>query len=204
MLMFCYPVVMRKRDKVAARSESNVDEPKGAAVVSIKTSYVRNLKQLLRPSKIPLPGIIVVVLVVVIGLVFYNWYQSRGDNTCTSGKNAVVLKEAVAAFDTNDTVPEQQVVSKVQGFRNYQKDPSCMYIVTVSAVLNEQLPQAQSSLNQFNKAYSNKGVSPILLQYESVDNLRMSVTTLQKIIRNANGHRILMKPVTVQQLNQIK
>jgi len=194
-LMLCYDLVMGNSDKVVPDSEHESLEATRSEAVSAGFSHPHEFSRLLKKVKLTSARVIIVVIIAFLvggSLVYlYKQHVRNAESVCSKGKNAVVLTQAVAAFETHDIPLQQQLVAKIKTFPNYQKDPNCLYIAINYYDNSYNLNKAQQDLAQFNKIYTgNPPLNSILTNFETVQMMRHGVVELQTTLKQDQHNMI--------------
>jgi hypothetical protein len=116
--------------------------------------------------------ILIVVAMVITPLLFaglgYIVAKSRSTNSfsglaCGSGKGYQALAKGIAAFEAHNTTTLTEASDSIKALPNYQKDPNCMYIVTLGYIQANNSDEAKKALATFKGVYdAKKGLAVIL------------------------------------------
>lgn len=131
----------------------------------------------------------VILIALLVSLILLNNHHLKTTTSNSCASNSAVINESATDLESHNTIGLNNIALGIKKLANFKSDPSCMYILTASAVVNTDYPQASDYLKQFNDDYTKDPViNGTLLKYQSVSELRHSVTLLyQAIARSLSG-----------------
>jgi hypothetical protein len=120
----------------------------------------------------------VIVLMVILLIILNHKNANAISSACTSSEAGAILQTAATDFSPSKTTQLSDVVNSIEQLPNYQKDPNCLYVITMYNVYADNESGAQTYLSEFNKIYKNEPLSTYLTHFASVATLREYVATL--------------------------
>jgi len=146
------------------------------ASFSSQTKTDKIIRKYLKKATIFVVVIVAVLIAAVIGIEYKNNHEIR-TNVCST---SLVTQSYVNIYN-RASGPLASNAKTIQSLASYQRDPNCMYIMTVYYVQTNNIAKANSSLKLFNTDYSGSGnkLNSLLEQYASPTTLKALVASLQ-------------------------
>ncbi len=146
-------------------------------------------------------------VVILVGLIII--YAVRTKNSTSSGlcdgkETSKIYNEVADALYMPTKTKLRLVVERIQADNNYQKDPSCMYIVTRYYTDTSDVARARESLNNLKKVYrSDNNYVPQIKKYPPTS-IKLFETEIGLIEERAkNSGQSKPTPEMVEKLKQM-
>ena len=162
------------------RAMTQKEEP--VVVVSKKNFFHKNLRWLI-------PLIVVVIAVGIIAIVININSNKNNQNVCSNS----IINQAYSNFSPNNINSLSTTVSTITKLKNYQKDPNCMYILTIYYINIANPTKAQNSLNTVIKDKTIK-LDQLLLKHSSLSKLNQTISYLKKDLQTINQNSANLSP----------
>lgn len=129
-------------------------------------------------------GLVSIVIVGGIGTGLFLWHNSNKvpiTEACAAPSRKSILQEAAPLINNNQLTKLQPIVTKIQGFSNYQADPNCLYTLVSYYIMAGNLQKSSSYLSELKKVYNVKeGYSPALGYVQTISTLQFDVSAMQR------------------------
>ena len=106
-------------------------------------------------------GVVLVVIVLIAGIYYlYDTQQSRKaavNNVCESSAAGDVLEKSAALLAPAKQADLKPLVEKIQGLKNYDRDPNCLMVVTSYYANIGDPVKARLNLDKLKKVYPEDG-----------------------------------------------
>ncbi|MEI9914119.1 MAG: hypothetical protein WDN66_04030 [Candidatus Saccharibacteria bacterium] len=145
------------------------------ASFNTQTKTDKILRKYLKKATIFVVVIVAVLIAAVIGIEYKDNHEIK-TNVCSTS----LIKQSYVNLYNRASGPLADNAKTIQSLDGYQRDPNCMYIMTVYYVQTYNITKANSSLKLFNTAYSGSGnkLNSLLQQYASPTTLKALVNSL--------------------------
>lgn len=150
-----------------------------AAFAPIKKRYSKLPKRAKQGVKL-----IPIALVLVLGFAIYkNVTKFASSDLCRGEATSPIYKEAGAVLNSQATAKLKPVVDKIVAMKHYDRDPNCMYPVTVFYINSGNAKEARTNYEKLTKTYNakegfSKDLGPLALP---IDRLKQQVERLEAV-----------------------
>ena len=125
-------------------------------IYSIFNSKPSNIRSWLLKSRykvITVVGIIITAGITVLIVSISGHGKSNESFACSNSTQRTMLHQAALAISSNNINRLSQMTASIKGFKGYEQDPNCLYIVDNYYLDIGDLGNAKKYLTDFNKAY---------------------------------------------------
>lgn len=101
-------------------------------------------------------AVIVLAAASVYGYFTYNKWLAAPDNQCNGREDSQIYKDASKVMNPEARQKLTAVVGRIKDMKRYDKDPSCLYVLTVYYIGQSEAEGARSSYEKLAIAYNKK------------------------------------------------
>ncbi len=136
---------------------------------------------------------VIIVVICAISLWAFLFNPSTDNNICTTNKNQTKLKDFTFAVEANNIALQQQITDEIKSLPNYQKDPNCLYAMTLYSINRGDITRSKNFLSELRKVYKPKvGYSPLLGSTQSITSLQASINAMVANNQSITSNTYLM------------
>jgi len=135
-------------------------------------------------------GLIIILILVGFILIFTIINNQPKEGACSSKQSTSLLNQATTDITSNNVFKLGQISTQIQQKKNYQADPSCLYIETEYAIITSNPTLSQQDYNQLITLLNNNNqlkLSNIITnndQLPSLSTLKEEVSFLRSYQKN--------------------
>lgn len=139
---------------------------------------------------------VAIVVIVIVAAFLINNY--RNDHKVAVVCSSSLINQSEANFSYVKLSQLSKNVSTIKKLSNYQRDPNCMYVLTVYYTNSSQPTQAESSLNTLNKYSKDQKLDSSLVKYKSVADLSQEISNMEKDLHQIQLNTEMLSPKTAK------
>ena len=129
-------------------------------------------------------GVIVVFLVTIACIILISHLTKPkpkiATNVCSTQPEENQISNIPTLIKFSNATQFNKTAQNILTLQNYQKDPNCLFVLTMYYSEKGDITNAQKTLTEFNQIYKNQSLNNNLVAYESVSELRQYVSATQK------------------------